>query len=44
MDWNLAKYLNAAQRRRLKIRPWTRGELKAWVDAMQEERRLKGPQ
>jgi hypothetical protein len=44
MDWNLAKYLSSAQMRRLKVRPWTRGELKAWVDAMQEERRLKGPQ
>lgn len=44
MDWNLAKYLKSEQMRKLKIRPWTRGELKAWVDAMQEERRLKGPQ
>lgn len=43
MDWQLAKYLKAGQKRHVKIRPWTRAELEAWVDAMQQERRLKGP-
>lgn len=44
MDWHLAKYLSASQKRQVSIRPWTRAELEAWVDSMQNERKTKGPQ
>jgi hypothetical protein len=44
MDHHLGKYMSSAQRRQVRFRPYSRKELKAWVESMNNERRLGGPQ
>jgi len=42
MDWQLAKYLTSGQKKKLRLRPWTRRELQVWIDNMHEDRRKLG--
>jgi hypothetical protein len=44
MDYHLGKYMTSAQRRQVRFRPYSRKELKAWVESMNEERKLRGPE
>lgn len=42
MDWHLAKYLKDGEKKKLRLRPWTRRDLEAWVDTMITDRRKDG--
>lgn len=39
MDWQLAKYLKGNQKKHVRLRPWKRQEMEAWIDTMQTDRR-----